>query len=67
MVEDSICLWMDIRSACDQLTARQQVALRLWLMGYTETEIGAEMGCAQQVAGRHIQAALRNLNQMLAE
>jgi DNA-directed RNA polymerase specialized sigma24 family protein len=64
MEEDII--WIDLRAACLKLTERQQTAVYLYLMGYTQAEIGGMMDCNQQAAGKHLRAAVRNLGQILA-
>jgi len=60
---DDFAARLDLQSAARALTPCQAVALRLWLTGYTQAEIGEIEGVSQQAVSCRIaraQTALRN-------
>ena len=61
MERDTVERWIDLEGALEKLTAKQQEAVDLWMKGYTQAEIGEELGISQRAAAYRIEAGLRNL------
>ena len=56
---------VDVGRAMARLTARQREVLALTVAGWTQEEIGAELGVTQQVVGEHLAAARETLGRYL--
>lgn len=52
MTMEHIDLRVDLEEAAARLTRKQRVALWLWLLGYTQEDIGARLGVTQQAVSR---------------
>ena len=52
---------VDVERAVTQLTARQRDVLALTVAGWTQEEIGEELGIERSVVARHLAAARRNV------
>jgi RNA polymerase sigma factor (sigma-70 family) len=56
---------VDVGRAMARLTARQREVLALTVAGWTQEEIGAELGVTQQVVSEHLAAARETLGRYL--
>lgn len=56
---------VDVRRAMARLTARQREVLALTVAGWTQEEIGAELGIAHQVVSEHLAKAREALGEYL--
>lgn len=62
-VDDRAAL-LDLRDAWHVLTPRQAIALRLWLVGYTQAEIGEIEGVDRSAISHRIGRALATLRRV---
>jgi len=56
---------MDAIQLLAELTEKQQIAFGYHQLGFTQEEIGKIMGISQQMAQKHIRAAIMNFKRMM--
>jgi DNA-binding NarL/FixJ family response regulator len=62
---DAIADRLDIEAACKKLTSKQTQVLGLWLLGYTQAEIAAEMGIGQASVRDHLRCVVKKIQRFL--
>lgn len=63
---DDVDLRLDLSRACARLTERQFEVVNLLARGYTQAEIGEQLGIGRRTVGHHLASAAKRLAFLLS-
>ena len=62
---DAIADRLDIEAACKKLTSKQTQVLNMWLLGYTQEEIAAEIGIGRTTVEERLRCVVKKIRLLL--